>query len=635
MGVFTNLLESVSKPFLKTKPTEGNTIDIKDPNIDSVLTQQNDGTDYVVGFFDDGENPMLSNDNDRDIVDVVRRQNDAIISYRKASQYTEVSAAIDEIVNELCFNYMSDEMVSLNFKDDYELSDNLKEALLGLFEEVKILIDIDENLDDIVRRFYIDGQVILGVSYKNKKEKEGIKTIYTLSPLNFYYDNKDQKFKYISAKSGISTTMSMRMGSSSDVEVTQTYDIEEIVRIDSGLYHDGIILSDLQSIVKTVNQITGLEDLMTIMRFSRSMSRRVFNIDVGNLPYNKAIEKVNQIKEQFKYRKFYDTDKGTINNSASVQSIVEDYYFPSRSGSKGTTVDVLDESGNLGETGDLDYFNAKLLNSLKVPSSRLIGDNKTMFDFSSTSIENAEIKFFAFIQRKRKKLNKMFLELMRRQAVSKQILTTDEFDMYSKMFSFSWSNANAFLERQKQAILKERIETYEGFKEYEGDIYPREWLLKNILKLTDEEIEQFRDDILREGQDNTEPDEDIPSDMEDEELDDFGEPIGGDDNREEGGEEETETETGGEEEINASKENNKEDLENIETDNTSKGISKEVKKAEKGLSLIMTNPEKFPNALRGKKSSSLLNVETLKPIPIGNKNDGFNKVKKANKGAMQ
>lgn len=633
MGIFTNLFESVSKPFLKTKPTEGNTIDIKDPNIDSVLTQQNDGTDYVIGFFDDGENPMLSNDNDRDIVDVVRRQNDAIISYRKTSQYTEVSAAIDEIVNELCFNYMSEEIVSLNFKDDYELSDNLKEALLGLFEEVKILIDIDENLDDIVRRFYIDGQVILGVSYKNKKEKEGIKTIYTLSPLNFYYDNKDQKFKYISAKSGTSTTMSMGMGSSSDVEVTQVYDIEEIVRVDSGLYHDGIILSDLQSIVKTVNQITGLEDLMTIMRFSRSMSRRVFNIDVGNLPYNKAIEKVNQIKEQFKYRKFYDTDKGTINNSASVQSIVEDYYFPSRSGSKGTTVDVLDESGNLGETGDLDYFNAKLLNSLKVPSSRLIGDNKTMFDFSSTSIENAEIKFFAFIQRKRKKLNKMFLELMRRQAVSKQILTSDEFDMYSKMFSFSWSNANAFLERQKQAILKERIETYESFKEYEGDIYPREWLLKNILKLTDEEIEQFRDDILRDGQDNTEADEDIPSDMEDEELDAFGEPVGGDSNREEGDGEETET--GGEEELNASKENNKEDLENIETDNTSKGISKEVKKAEKGLSLIMANPEKFPNAVRGKKASSLLNVETLKPIPIGNNNDGFNKVKKANKGAMQ
>lgn len=630
MGFFTNLFESVSKPFLKTKPTEGNTIDAKDPNIDSVLTQQNDGTDYVIGFFDDGGNPMLSNDNERDIADVIRRQNDAIISYRKASQYTEVSAAIDEIVNELCFNYMSEEIVSLNFKDDYDLSDNLKEALLGLFDEVKTLIDIEENLDDIVRRFYIDGQVILGVSYKSKKEKEGIKTIFTLSPLNFYYDNKDQKFKYISTKGGTSATMGI--GNSSDVEVTQVYDIEEIVRVDSGLYYDGIILSDLQSIVKTVNQITGLEDLMTIMRFSRSMSRRVFNIDVGNLPYNKAIEKVNQIKEQFKYRKFYDTDKGTINNSASVQSIVEDYYFPSRSGSKGTTVDVLDESGNLGETGDLDYFNAKLLNSLKVPSSRLIGDNKTMFDFSSTSIENAEIKFFAFIQRKRKKLNKMFLELMRRQAISKQILTSEEFDMYSKMFSFSWSNANAFLERQKQAILKERIETYESFKDYEGDIYPREWLLKNVLKLTDEEITQFRDDILREGQYNSESDEDISSDMEDEELDDFGEPIGGDENREE--EEEIEPEAGGEEEINASKENDKEDLENIETDNTSKGISKEGKKAEKGLSIIIANPEKFPNAVRGKKASSLINVETLKPIPIGNKNDGFNKVKKANKGVM-
>lgn len=629
MGFFENLFESVSKPFLKTKPTEANTIDVKDPNIDSVLTQQNDGTDYVIGFFDDGENPMLSDNNERDIVDVVRRQNDAIISYRKASQYTEVSAAIDEIVNELCFNYMSEEIVSLNFKDDYELSDNLKEALLGLFEEIKILIDIDENLDDIVRRFYIDGQVILGVSYKNKKEKEGIKTIYTLSPLNFYYDNKDKKFKYISSKSGTSTTMAMNMGTSSDVEVTQIYDIEEIVRVDSGLYHDGIILSDLQNIVKTVNQITGLEDLMTIMRFSRSMSRRVFNIDVGNLPYNKAIEKVDQIKEKFKYRKFYDTDKGTINNSASVQSIVEDYYFPNRSGSKGTTVDVLDESGNLGETGDLDYFNAKLLNSLKVPSSRLIGDNKTMFDFSSTSIENAEIKFFAFIQRKRKKLNKMFLELMRRQAVSKQILTTEEFDMYSKMFSFSWSNANAFLERQKQAILKERIETYDSFKEYEGDIYPREWLLKNVLKLTDEEIEQFRDDILREGHDNTEADEDIPSEMEDEELDDFGEPIIGNKDKEEEIEDEEP-----EEEINASKENDIEDLKNIEIDNTSKSISKEVKRAEKGLSLIMANPEKFPNAVRGRKASSVLNVETLKPIPIGN-NDGFNKVKIANKGEIK
>lgn len=632
MGIFQNFFESVSKPFLKSKPSEGNTIDYKDPNIDSVLTQQNDGTDYVIGFFDDGETPNLSSDNERDIVDTIRRQNDAIISYRKASQYTEVSSAIDEIVNELCFNYMSEDIVSLSFKDEYELSDNLKEALIGVFDEVKMLMDIDDNLDDIVRRFYIDGQVILGVSYKNKKEKEGIKTIYTLSPLNFYYDNKDQKFKYIT----YANSFSLATGNSGDVEVTKTYDIEEIVRIDSGLYHDGIILSDLQNIVKTVNQITGLEDLMTIMRFSRSMSRRVFNIDVGNLPYNKALEKVEQIKERFKYRKFYDTDKGTINNSASVQSIVEDYYFPNRSGSKGTTVDVLDESGNLGETGDLDYFNAKLLNSLKVPSSRLIGDNKTMFDFSSTSIENAEIKFFAFIQRKRKKLNKMFLELMRRQSISKQILTQEEFDNYSKMFSFVWSNANAFLERQKQAILKERIETYNDFKEYEGDIYPRTWLLKNILKLTDEEIEQFRDDILREGGEESE--EGIPSDMEDEEVDEFGEPIEdeGDEDFERGGEEggSEEKESGGEE-LNASKDDEGKRKENLRIDNTSKEIKKdEVKNAKKGLSLLIKQQGSFPKAIPLKKGKSVINVETMEVIKPRS-SDGFKEVKIANKGRME
>ncbi|AOT25845.1 putative portal vertex protein [Campylobacter phage vB_CjeM_Los1] len=496
-NMFNGLVESVKKTFLKVENKEGS-IKSDDPHKEANLTRD----DIVLGYFDEGN--YRYNNFETDIISDVSKQASLIKEYRRIAAYPEVADAIDEITNEMSFVPNNIDCCYLGFKDNI-LSDNLKEAFQSLFDMSCEILQLNENIDVLCRRFYIDGQLIIGLSYD---DNNNILDAVIMNPSGLYFNKSTNKWQYFNNNSN-------NYGVTDDT--SEVYDPEEIIRIDSGLYSDNLILSHLHSVIKIVNQLQTLEDLMIPLRYSRSVSRRVFNIDVGNLGYEKAIAAVEDIKNKFKYKKYYNTETGSISNGASIQSMVEDYYFPNRGGTKGTQVDVLDETGNLGETGDLDYFKNKLYNALKVPTSRLMGENKTVFDFSSTSIESTEIKFFAFINRLRQRFNVLLIEIMKRYAITNNILTEDEFDNYSKYIFIGWEKESNFLERQNLDILKQRLDLYTEFKEYEGDIFSKSYLLKNVLKMTDEEIDQMREEILQEGSQTTPGEDEFGDEITDDE----------------------------------------------------------------------------------------------------------------------
>jgi hypothetical protein len=410
----------------------------------------------------------------------------------------EISAAIEEIVNEMSFVVDNETILSLDISKRLEANDKLKEAFINNFNEILNLMNFNYNADSILKQFYIDGQIRFGCSYSQKSGgmRSGISAIHILSPLNLFYHQKEERWKYFTQNNN---TIGITLPSNNLSNVSDKLDLsltdEELVTIDSGLYAEGMVLSHLHTVLKISNQLSSLEDMLIPLRFSRSVSRRVFNIDVGDLPYAKAMQAVKDIQDKFKYKKYYDIENGTITNNTSVASIVEDYYFPSRGG-KGTSVDVLDESGNLGEIGDIEYFQKKLYGALKVPLGRLTGSDKSnVYDYSGTQIEQDEIRFFAFINRIRQRFNQGLLEILKRHMVAKGLVTVSEFEHYQQFLIVSWERESNFLERQKIELMKAKLDLYSQVKEFIGEVYSKSWVLKNVLKMTEDEVVQMHKEM--------------------------------------------------------------------------------------------------------------------------------------------
>ena len=277
------------------------------------------------------------------------------------------------------------------------------------------------------------------------------------------------------------------------------YARDEIVRVDFGLYDRNICLSYLEFGLKNANILKGLEDLLLPLRFSRSMTRRIFNIDVGNLPPKRVDEVMRTCQNRFRYKKFYNAKTGEISNQQDVNNLVEDYWFPNRSGSKGTQVEVMDESGNLGELGDVVYFARKLYRSLNVPVSRLSMDSEAdhTFDYETTQTSKEDIKFFMFVSRIRQVYSDLFKKLLKLQVISSGILTEKEWNEREQDISIKFKNENKFIEKMKLTNLQEALEIYNSASEQTGKIFTVRYLLKEIFKKSDEEI----DDLLKQLED--------------------------------------------------------------------------------------------------------------------------------------
>ena len=274
------------------------------------------------------------------------------------------------------------------------------------------------------------------------------------------------------------------------------------------MYMDGLTISYMYPAIKIANQLTTLEDMLIPMRFGRSVSRRVFNIDAGDMPEVKAKQMLDEQRREFTYRKFYDSEKGTIGNTNAASSIVEDYWFLSRDGGRGVKVETLDESGNLGEMGDIEYFRKKLYLSLNVPMGRL-NSEESDFDFGATSVKRDEVKFFNFCSKLKKRFQPMLIEILRRNMISKGVIKESDFDKYKGFIKLKWSGENVFFKSLELDSLSKRINIYNDISPLIGVDFSKSYVRKNVLDMTDEQIKNLQDEIQQEKMGDEEAQKDI------------------------------------------------------------------------------------------------------------------------------
>ena len=422
----------------------------------------------------------------------IQKQRMKILKYREMSANAEISHAINEIVNEIIYSNDNSPILQININEENKkIRDKIEEE----FKAICTNINLDYNFFNIVKKSYIDGQLIILCRY-GSNVADGILDFQMLDPVGFYFDKKTNTYKYDNRVSSETIYDQTNI-------VEEEYSPEEIVRVDFGLHSDRLNLSYLEFAVKTYNMLKTLEDLLIPLRFSRSVSRRVFNVDVGDLPFKRATEVLKSLQNEFKYKKFYNNDTGEVSNQQHITSMVEDYWFANRSGAKGTTVETLDETGNLGELNDILYFARKLYRSLNVPVSRLYIDSEAdhMFDTESTSIDREDLAFFHFVTRLRRVYVRAFKEILKRQVVSKKILTLKEWDEIDPQISIEFVCENKFVENMNLNNLAKRMEIYSSIQANEGKVLPVKETLKRVFGYTESDIEKILAEIEKEKKD--------------------------------------------------------------------------------------------------------------------------------------
>lgn len=448
-------------------------------------------------FFDD-EAGFSTFARETDFTDLIKKQADKIDKYRQIAQNSDVKNAIDEIVNEIVFVYDDKPVFKFDISTETEMSDKLKDALSQSFDKVCNLSNIKLNLTDIVRRAYVDGQLVFLATYDQNSTKKGIKKIKMLDPKYLYFDTKENVYKYYE---GADIIHSIYQSTNWHYVEKQKFSPEEIVRVDFGLYDGFLCLSYLDNAIKTANMLQTLEDLLIPLRFSRSVSRRVFNVDVGDLPSKRAEEVMRNIQQRFKYKKFYNSQTGEVSNQQHITSMVEDYWFANRSGGKGTTVDVLDETGNLGELNDILYFAKKLYRTMNVPTSRIdINPDGASIDFNyntdSASIE--DFRFFMFTNCLRKVYINAFKELLRRDIIATGKMNASEWEDIEQYVNIHFTNENTFIEKMKINNFASNMQIYHDISEDIGKILSLEDAMKMLFGMTNDQIEDNMKRIAKE-----------------------------------------------------------------------------------------------------------------------------------------
>lgn len=483
------VLTEIVKNFLKQPEdiSDKESSKVQPTNVLTDLTN-NDVYPNTGSFFDAESNTSLFGKSE--MSDIIFKQKNKIMTYRQLAMTPDVSDAIDEIVNEIIFSYDDQIPIKINIDEENE---KLVKAITEKFEKIIKISNVKRNLFQIVKRGYIDGQIIMHCAYDKNSTKGGIKSIKMIEPCMLYFDIKTKTYKYMTEDKTVIFNK----------DDNNSYSLEELIREDFGLYDGKLNLSYLEYAIKPANMLKTLEDLLIPLRFSRSISRRVFNVDIGDLPAKRGAEVMRDYQNKFKYKKFYNNETGEVSNQQHITSMVEDYWFANRSGGKGTTVDVLDESGNLGELGDVLYFARKLYRSMKIPSNRIDinpeGDKDYSYDETRTTKE--DMKFFMFISRLRQVFSSLFKEILKREVISTGIMSESEWDEKEDFISISFVNENKFIEKMKLDNFISKLEIYTTASEHQGKLFSVNKVLKEIFRFSDEEIQEEFKEIQKEEKD--------------------------------------------------------------------------------------------------------------------------------------
>ena len=438
----------------------------------------------------------------------IRTETELVTKYREMAEHPELEQAIDDIINEAIVGDSKDEPVEINL-DDLEQPERIKELIREEFTKVLELLEFNDYSYDIFRKWYVDGRLYYHMIIDEKNPREGIKELRYIDPRHIRKIREQSKKKtqngvpvvqdgqeyYIFNNRGFVRSPGATSMTSQGVRIAK----DSIVSIMSGRSDSkgNTVLSYLHKAVKPLNQLRSLEDSLVIYRISRAPERRIFYIDVGNLPKMKAEQYLRDVMQRFKNKVVYNSDTGEIRDDRKFMTMLEDFWLPRREGGRGTEISTLPGGENLGQIDDVIYFQRKLYKSLNVPISRL--DPETVYNLGrGTEITRDEIKFAKFIDRLRMKFSQLFTKVLRTQLILKGVTTLEEWPEFARAIRYDYAIDNYFAELKDMEILRERVQMLRDIDDYVGKFYSNEWVRRNLLYQTDDEIKEIDQQIADE-----------------------------------------------------------------------------------------------------------------------------------------
>ena len=437
-----------------------------------------------------------------------RTEDDLIRRYRDIAIQPECDSAIEDIVSEAIASDERDMCVSIAL-DNLQVSTSIKKRIKEEFERILQLLDFNNKAHDIFRRWYVDGRLFYHKVIDTKSPRKGIQQLRYIDPRKIKKVREVQTDK----KGGVDVVKKFKefyiynqhghQVNNTSTGVKLTFD--SISYCPSGLIdmHKGTVLSYLNKAIKPVNQLRMIEDSVVIYRISRAPERRIFYIDVGNLPKIKAEQYLKDVMNRYRNKLVYDASTGEIRDDRNHMSMLEDFWLPRREGGRGTEITTLPGGANLGEIDDITYFQRKLYRSLNVPISRLEAEQNFSLG-RSTEITRDELKFTKFVGKLRKKFSVIFNDLLKTQLILTGVIAEEEWKSMSEHIQFDFLQDNNFTELKNAELLKERLEMLSQVENYVGTYFSKEWVKKNVLHLTDDEIGEMQKQMDGEGDDNEE-----------------------------------------------------------------------------------------------------------------------------------
>jgi hypothetical protein len=439
-----------------------------------------------------------------DLDGTAKNEVELISRYREMAMQPEIESAIDDIMNEAIVQDDDGKIIEIVL-DDLDQPEKIKKAIKDEFHTILRLLNYKHMAQDIFRRYYIDGRLYYNVLIDKENPIAGIKELRYIDPRKLRKVREIKKKKDERTGAEIIDVFNeyyiyndkVVTGSSSNYgPVGVRITLDSIVSVVSGLMDSrrAVVLSYLHKAIKPLNQLRMIEDATVIYRISRAPERRIFYIDVGNLPKLKAEQYLRDIMVKYKNKLVYDAQTGEVRDDRKFLSMMEDFWLPRREGGKGTEITTLPGGQNLGELEDVKYFQKKLYNSLSVPISRL-EPNQGFSIGRVAEVTRDELKFAKFVDRLRNKFSDIFNQALRVQCVLKGICTADEWDQFKEHIYYNFIKDNNFSELKDAELMRERLSLLSAVDPYTGRYFSQAWIQRNVLRLTDDQIKEMQDEI--------------------------------------------------------------------------------------------------------------------------------------------
>ena len=462
-----------------------------------------------------------------DIEGAYRSEYDLIRRYREMALHPECDGAIEDVVNEAIVSDLYDSPVEVELSN-LNASESLKKKIREEFRHIKELMDFDKKSHEIFRNWYIDGRVFYLKVIDLKAPQEGIQDLRYIDPLKLKYIRQEKKkpgrddpsvrlrknddvvpnpefdeYYIYTPKVQHPTNLINQMGGKNSVKIAK----DSITMCTSGLVdrNKNRVLSYLHKAIKALNQLRMIEDSLVIYRLSRAPERRIFYIDVGNLPKVKAEQYLKEVMSRYRNKLVYDANTGEVRDDRKFMSMMEDFWLPRREGGRGTEITTLPGGQNLGELADIEYFQKKLYRALGVPESRIAADGGFNLGRSSEILRD-ELKFAKFVGRLRKRFSAMFNDMLKTQLILKNIVTPDDWKIMEDHIQYDFLYDNQFAELKESELMEGRLGMLATIEPYIGKYYSTEYVRKRILRQTDQEIEEIDTQIEDEIQKGIIPD---------------------------------------------------------------------------------------------------------------------------------